>query len=199
MKFQLNTDKSSFLNIAGVLFTYDSPLHPIDVEQLDPVLLKQIIYNCKRGFLACDDPAKLLSMVPEPVQPVPTYTVPSTPPIVLTHPVSADPFEEDLKELKALLKQKVPSIKKALPTLSIGRCRKLKELELEGRNRKGLLASINTMLNKFSESIASSIGTSDVGGKIYAPGVSGIGSTNVSDIVESEEVEIKMAAPDIEE
>lgn len=185
MKFQLKIEKSSFLSVAKTLFTYDNPTQEIELDKLDKSQLSQVIYNCRRGLLACENPDKLLSLVPEPA--VPMFNTAKEVPIPQNQPiVGQDPLEEDLIYLKKILKGNIPTIKKIIPTLSIGRCRKLKELESKGKSRKNLIASLDKILDKFSINLSNKMGGMDVEGKVHTPGIPNVGSTNVSDIVESE-------------
>lgn len=195
MKFLLNKDKSSMLVVGDTVFTFDDPgPKEIDLDAMAPGLVKQLIYNCRRGLLACGSPDELLAHDSKPIPQLVTdheRPIPQRQPI---QPIPEDAAEEDLKSLKKMLKSKIPSIRKELATLPPGRVRKLKELEQAGKNRKRLIADIDKILAKHKETTKAAVGSADVGGKIHAPGAS-TGSPNVSDIVESEVEEVSVTGP----
>ena len=188
MKFLLNKEKSSLLIFGDVIFTFDNP-GPKDIDlNANSHLVKQVIYNCRRGFLACEDPDALLAMETNSVIVSPTQFNTPIPKHTPINPQEAT--EEDLKPLKQLLKSKIATIKKELITMSPGRVRKLKELESNGKNRKKLIESIDKIITKHTETTKASVGRADIEGKIHAPEIGG--SPNVSDIVESEVEEVKI-------
>jgi len=194
MNFKLNRDKSSFLMIGKTLFTYDDPDHSI-TDLSDPLIVRQLVYNCQVGILDCDKKSELFALVvPEP----PKTPAPARAPVAPTPPPKIDPMKpiatqatveafmkDELQELRSLLKQRVPSIKKALPDLSIRKLRKLKELEEGWKNRKALLSDIDALLLKHSSAVGSSIeATIADETKITFPGQ--INISGVTDVVESE-------------
>lgn len=193
MKFLLNKDKSSMLMVGNTVFTFDDPgPKEIDLDTIDHGLVKQLIYNCRRGLLACGDPEALLA---KEITPIPRLATDHERPIPKRVPIkpSDEPTEEDIKPLKKLLKSSVATIKKELASLPPGRIRKLKELEMQGKWRKSLLAEMDRMIEKHTRDAKAAVGAMDVGGKVHAPGMTG--SPNVSDIVESEEKEVEVNAP----
>lgn len=193
MKFLLNKDKSSMLVIGNTVFTFDDPgPKEIDLDTVGGGLVKQIIYNCRRGLLACEDPQALLA---KDAVPAPKLATEHERPIAKRIPIkpSDEPTEEDLKPLKKLLKSNVATIKKELAALPPGRIRKLKELETKGKWRKSLIAEMDRMIAKHIKDAKAAVGAMDVGGKVHAPGTEG--SPNVSDIVESEVEEVEVTGP----
>ena len=188
MKFLLDTSKYGFLMVAGTVWTGDDPgPKEIDLDQLSKAEVEQLMSNCVRGFLKVEDPDGFLAYAQQDTiaKVVPPPPVIPSPPI----PVPLDPEiapKTNGEKFSSILKQRAASIKKLLPSFSIGQLRKLEELEKKGKSRKGLLKELSAMLAKHSESVSKSIDTSGTGEERFLVGVNGINSPNVSDIVESE-------------
>jgi len=119
-----------------------------------------------------------------------SYSTPAERPVhATTSPLIAevvDPIEEDLKELKALLEQSVNTIKRKATDLSVGRIRKLLELEVSSKNRKGLKTFLDEFLAKHAKSVLGSVGDEDTGEKLFSTGAGQIGSGQVTDVEESD-------------
>lgn len=192
MEFQLrDPDRIGFIIVAGSTFTYDEPgPHEIDVETLPPALRNQLLYNCRRGVLACSDPQKLTELCEGTKQVAKSYSTPAERPIDPAKPPiieeAVDPIEEDLKVLRAMLRQSVPTIKREAKDLPFGRMRKLLELETKGKNRSGLKSFLSDILAKQADAVMNKVGDEDTGTKFTLTGVGNIGSKQVSDVVESE-------------
>lgn len=188
MKFELNTDKSTFLTIGPFAFTYAQTLHDVDWEGLDEELKKQFLYNARRGTLKTDEPDKLKDIVEAAPKPafVPANVVPLQQPQIQEAP---DPIEEDLKTLKALLKKSVSTIKKESRDFRVARLRKLLELEEDGKNRKSLVGFLQERLDVHQAGVSKLVGMDDIEG-MYADDPEAARSTQVGDIVESEEEQL---------
>ena len=192
MEFQLrDPDKTGFIIVAGNTFTYDEPgPHEINVEGLPPGDRNQLLYNCRRGVLACSEPKKLEELCEVVTQAAKSYATPAERPINPAQPPKieevVDPIEEDLKGLRAMLRKSVNTIKKEAKGLPFGRMRKLLELETKGKNRKGVKTFLNEILAKQAEKVMNTVGDEDAGTKFTPIGVGAIGGQQVSDVVESE-------------
>lgn len=192
MQFQLrDPDKVGFIVVAGNAFTYDEPgPAEIDVESLPLDQRNQLLYNCRRGVLACSEPDKLVELCESVLPAAKAYVTPAERPVPAARPTSiqevVDPIEEDLKELRALLREPIKAIQRRVHDLPIGRTRKLLELETKGKNRKGVKSYINEILAKHAESVLGSVGDEDAGDKLTITGIGQVGSKQVSDVVESE-------------
>lgn len=192
MQFQLaNPDKVGFIIVAGNTFTYDEPgPAEINVESLPRDQKNQLLYNCRRGVLACSAPGQLVKLCENVMSVAKSYSTPAERPVhATTSPLIAevvDPIEEDLKELKALLEQSVNTIKRKATDLSVGRIRKLLELEVSSKNRKGLKTFLDEFLAKHAKSVLGSVGDEDTGEKLFSTGAGQIGSGQVTDVEESD-------------
>jgi len=192
MQFQLrDPDKVGFIIVAGNTFTYDEPgPHEIDVESLPLDQRNQLLYNCRRRVLACSEPEELVKLCEAVMPAAKSYATPAEKPVKATQPPQidevVDPFEEDLKQLRAMLQLGVNKIKKQAKDLPVGRVRKLLELEANRKNRKSLKAFLNDILAKHAEGVLDSVGDEDTGEKFTPVGVGNIGSKQVTDVVESE-------------
>ena len=191
MQFQLaNPDRIGFIIVAGNTFTYDEPgPNEIDVPALPPDQKNQLLYNCRRGVLACSEPDELVRLCETLMSIAKSYSTPAERPInATTSPLmeAVDPIEEDLKELKTLLEQKISVVKLQAVDLSNGRVRKLLELEISNKNRKGLKTFLNEILTKHTESVMNQVGNEDTGDKYSIATAGQVGSEQVTDIVESE-------------
>ena len=191
MEFLLNKEKTALLMIGKTAWTYDEPgPTEIDLNSISQLELNQIVYNCRRGYLFCGDPEALMALI-ETVRPprsaqVPVPVVPA--PVIPRKPIKTkNIFKDDIHDLKKLLKSTVSSIKKDVCDLPVSKVRKLLALEKSGKKRKSLISLFNEIITKHQSSVQGVVGDKDVGKHIYPIGVSGIGSPNVSDIVESEE------------
>lgn len=192
MKFQLREDgRVGFLIVGGCCFTIDTPgPFEIDVKALPPVERARLLYECRRGALACSEPKALIKIC-EPIVPAfKAYTTPAERPIdtakVPNLEDEKERIEEDLKDLRALLRETIPSIKKAASEMSASRVRKLLELEEKGKNRKGLKAFLGDLVKRGGDEVAKVVGDVDIGDIFTPVGVRGVGSKQVSDVVESE-------------
>lgn len=194
MLFKLNTEKSGLLIIGDITFTFDEP-GPVEIslESSSAEIFNQLVYSCKTGILKCGDPDKLIAMIEKqkkpPFRSQAAVAAPVRPVKKDETVLPGDPIEEDLKDLKSLLKKNVSSVKKELPGLSPGRLRKLAELEKTGKNRKALLSLLTNLLNKHADTVAKNVSGSDIAGTTHEVGIS-VGSPQVSDIIDSEIEEV---------
>lgn len=180
-------ERVSMCIIGPHTFTYDEPgPKDIDLESLSQQELNQLVYNARRGVLAVGDPDELLRLASKAPATAQSYSTPHEQPIPKEPVQGEDVIEEDLKELRELLRGSVSSVKRGVQGLTPGRVRKLLELELEGKNRKSLKTHLNEVLAKHAESVVGQVGDEDTGDKITAVGVANSTSPLVTDIVESE-------------
>lgn len=188
-----NKEKVSMCMIGKHYFTYDEPgPKDIDLDSLSQSELNQLIYNARRGVLAVGDPKKLLEYTKQTPAAAKSYSTPQERPIKQEPVQAEDAIEEDLKPLRELLRGSVNAIKRKVGTLTPGRVRKLLELEIQGKNRKGLKTHLNELLAKHAETVMGQVGDEDIGDKITAQGVAATTSPQVTDVVESEVEQVVM-------
>lgn len=187
MLVKLNEEKAPFCQIGSYYLTFGEPgPHDIDVDSLTEEQKKQLAYNVKRGVLETDEDVN--DLLDTPVQ----YSTPEERPIQKVQPIQAKTPDEiiadDIKELRALLRRKIPEVKKVAQDMRPARLKRLLELERETKARKGIMIFLNDLLALHESTVAARVGQDDVGGKhqidLHAV------STQVSDIVESEEEEV---------
>ena len=177
------------------------PKHDVDVEQLPPEYKKQVLYNINRGVLKTRDREglKTLAGAIQPFTPVPLEQIPIKYQEVAKRSAApvTDPMVADLKPLRALLRQTIPTIKKEAAVYGVSRLRKLLELEKGGKKRKGIVQFLTEQLEKHELDVVSMLGqvkeTSFHQQDPFAK------STQVSDIVESEEETVVFSADDVKE
>ena len=199
MKLELNTEKSPFCSIGPFSFTFGQQECDIDVDQLPDEYKKQLLYNINRGTLLTEDKEALASLVSSMQQatPVPVEQIPIQHNQVSQRaeaPVK-DPIKEDLKPLRALLRGTVATVKKEAATYSIGRLRKLLELEKDLKNRKSVVTFLEEQLERHQNAVKAVVIGEDTGpvnqGDPFAQ------STQITDIVESEEEEVTFRQGDL--
>lgn len=206
MRFSLNTEKSPFCTVGPFSFTFGQEEHEIDVDQMPDEYKKQLLYNVNRGVLLTEDRQGLAALAGamQPVTPVPQEQVPiqyQKVAQVVSTPVK-DPIKEDLKPLRTLLRQTVTTVKKEATTLSPGRLRKLLELEEDSKNRKSVVSFLKERLKQHEKAVAARVGAPDEKDEYKLLGALAkdpLRSTQVSDIVESEEVQVTFGEDDLQD
>ena len=201
MIFELNSEKSPFCTIGPFSFSFAETVHEIDVDQLPDQYKQQLLYNVNRGVLETDDKKglKALAQAMQPVTPIPQEQIPIKMGAVtkMAKSLTVDPIKADLKPLRALLRQGVASVKKIACDLSPGRLRKLLELEMSLKKRKGVISFLEKLLDKHELSVTAAIGSGD--DIIFNQLDPHSRSTQVSDIVESDVEVVTFTQGDIEE
>jgi hypothetical protein len=153
---------------------------------------KQILYNINRGVLRTNDKDGFTSLMKavQPITPIPLEQIPlQTKGVVQkTQALVKDPIKENLKPLKALLRQNVSTVKKEVAVMSIGQIRKLLELEKETKNRKSVVNCLISKLEEHEIGVLNSVGVEDsLPVKEDLLKRDPMRSTQITDVVESEE------------
>lgn len=194
MRFALkDREKYSFFFLPGIVhLTFDQPgPKEVDVAALSDQERQQLVYNVRRGVIACDEFEKLVG--PEEGSVAVTaksYSTPQEVPVrketIKNH---EELIEERVKELKTLLKGSIPTVLSAMKDLRTNQMTALIKLEKEGKNRKKLLAALEKEYSKYCESVAKSVGNVDVTDSVKSMRAD---STIVSDVVESEVEKVEL-------
>lgn len=184
--------------VARYAFTFDDPgPYDIDVDLLTHLERNQLLYNVRRRVLQTDQPDKLVKLCRGEWAASKTFSTPAEVPA--TKVVEADKFvvenENRTKEYKSLLTQSATSIKKDVIGKPVSEIRKILDLEILGKNRKGVVKFFNSVLFKHAEEVMSSVGELGNGEKTIVAGRTSIGSPLVTDIVESEVRQIEVLNP----
>lgn len=170
-------------------FNYDNPGPvQIDLSTLTPAGIRQCVYNINRGILVGENTDQLQELVNAQLPPPTTPNAPAPRQVPVRPRQEIDPakaIEDDMKQLKNLLRSSQETVMKEAVNFRAARLRRLRELEEEGQARAGVLTFINTLLTDYQSAVSSAVGDEDVGDKTFAPGVK-LASTQVSDVVESE-------------
>lgn len=188
---QVGLGTGSMIFIGSHSFTFGDPgPKEIDLDELSPTELNQLIYNVRRGILTVDDkealfekgeklPAnskKVATLEERPVtEALPTFT-------------SEEAVEEDLKGLRKLLKGSVATVQKEAKDLRSGQIRKLLELEKQGKDRVSLTLYLEELISKHSDAVTKAVGKEDL--QAFIPDVGNL--SQVSDVVESEHKEVML-------
>jgi hypothetical protein len=190
MKIELNTDKQSFCTIGTYSFTWGQTTHDVDIDALTPELRKQFLYNLKRGVLTSEGKAieELSEAEAQPASVEIPVKVPRAPQPIMS---DTERLKEDLKSLRSLLNLNISSIKAEAINFRVARLRKLLELERTGKNRKGLVAFLDDILEDHNSTVLEVIGDNDVIGQHSEDPIAA--STQVTDIVESDEEELTLS------
>lgn len=189
MEFQLaNRDKISWLMIGENLFTYDEPgPKEIDLAKITANERNQLLYNCRRGALACSDPDALVKACQDVWAASPQFATPQERPIQAPKDTSVeDLLKKDTTELRKILKGSVSSVAKKVAVLSPAKVRKLLEIESKWKNRKSIKNLCNEVLAKHADGVMKKVVGDDVGDILTPTGEAAKTSPNVSDIVESD-------------
>lgn len=198
MKFYLDTEKSPFCTVGPFSFTIGQEEHDIDVEKMPDEYRKQLLYNATRGVLKTDDKEGLAALAGamQPTTPIPPVAAPIQYQQVAqrVNKVVKDPIQQDLKPLRALLRKTVATVKKEAASFPPNQLRKLMDLEEDGKNRKSVISFIQERLDQLQKEVAANIGVQDGDEdeyKMFEPMATDPNwSTQVSDIVESEQVQV---------
>jgi len=176
-----NLERHSMLFVGDLLtLTPDKP-GPVnvDVGSLTKQEAFQILFNIKRGVLSTDDDLSALEG---------KLNIP--PPGMQEKGPVGNP---DL-ELKSLLSKSVNTVKKEASNLSIGKLRKLIEMEASSKKRKSLLAFLNNLNASHQKEVTSKIelaekgpGREDLSPQVFLD--------DLPDVVESEEEDIDIPLP----
>jgi len=189
MQFQLaDPDKVGWIMIGQNVFTYDEPgPKNIDLSSITSVERNQLLYNCRRGVLACEDPDALVKACQDVWAASPQYQTPNERPIAPAKKLEIDEvLEQDNQELKNMLRGSVAAIKRQVVDLPPAKIRKLLEFESEGKNRKGVKTLCNEILGKHADQVMDKVFGEDVGDTITPTGIAAKTSPQVSDVVESD-------------
>jgi hypothetical protein len=184
MKVSLNEEKSPFCTIGGYSFTFGTPEHDIDIDQLLDAQKKQLLYNIARGTLQTDEPykdilghTKFTPLVPAEVKPIQATDVADS---------MDDILERQIKLMKRILTGTIPSVKKEAASMRLGNLRRLMELEQKSKNRKKLISFFEKRLASHTEEVKLFKGSEeleDSEDKVKTDQL----STQLTDIVESDE------------
>lgn len=201
MKVSLNTEKCSFCQIGPFLFIPNSEDHEIDVNELSDEYKKQLLYDLRRGMLFSNDREGLseLNKSMQPVTPTPVEMKPvSNESVVKAVKESEDRIKENIQPLKNLLRQTVATVKKEAANFSVGKLRKLLELEKETKNRKSVVSFLAEKLEQHEKSVTKTVSNGD-GKPVRIPDPFRRESTQVSDVVESEVVQVTFGQGDVKQ
>lgn len=189
-------DEVDMLFIGNLHFTFENP-GPFEIREQDltPAEANAIIYNVRRGVLKVDDYEALKKLVPDAPFASEQYCTPEEAPIPSSQPIDLDGYlKKQLADLKNFLKGKITEVKKNAVNLPPEEVRKLLELEKEGKSRKKLTSFLQELLDKHQETVANRVGDEDLAAMM--PSVGNL--DNVTDVVESEIIEVDLTADDIE-
>jgi hypothetical protein len=193
-------DRNSMLFLNSELhFTYDSP-GPIEVEldDLDETLKNRLLYNCRRNLLVVDDQGVLEKACEGVPAAAKTYSTPAERPIEQPQLMEKELAAEKTR-FRKILKGKIPSVKKEAAQLRPGQLRSLMEFEEKGKNRKKLMSFFRECLDRLEKAVAARVGDQDAGDSIHPVMVPAQTSDQVSDVVDSEEVEQVILLPSDQE
>lgn len=192
MKFTLNTEKSPFYSVGPFVFTFGQLEHEVDIHELPDEYKKQLLYGINQGSLLTGDREGLaaLAKAMQPTTPIPMEQVPIKQQQVSKDVklLTVDPIKEDLKPLRALLRQTVATVKKEAATYNPSQIRKLLDLERENKNRKSVVSFLVDLLEKHEISVLDNMRKSMENGppRVDPLSIDPNRSTLVSDIVESD-------------
>ena len=178
------TEKSPFCTIGSYSFSMGQPELDVDVDSLTPEHKTQLLYNINRGVLTTSEDISGLQPDKQDVVAPPKIVQQE----IVNKVTMADQkqaWEVEQKELNALLRKTISTIKKETKDFRLGRLRRLLELEKKQKNRKSLVSFITDHLNMLQAQTTAVVQGQDVGGMVQ-PDPQAV-STQVSDIVESDE------------
>lgn len=184
--------------VARYAFTYDDPgPFDVNVESLTHLERNQLLYNVRRRVLQTDKPDRLVKLCRGEWAASKGYATPAEVPaanVVKVNEVDVE-NENRTKEYKDLLLKSANSIKKNVADKPVSEIRKILDLEVLGKNRKGVTKLLNLILSKHAEEVMSSVGELGDGEKTIVAGRTSIGSPLVSDIVDSDVQLIEVLNP----
>lgn len=199
-------DKQSMLFLGEPLnFTYDTP-GPVTVnlDELSPTQKNQLMYNCRIGALAVSDKDALLEACAALPAASPAFTTGHEQPVQKQEPPkdAMRAAEEDLDKLKELLDAHHSTVKKNVVGLRPAQLRSLLELEQSGKKRKSVLKFLEEVVAKHADSVTSQL--AEEGDLMDAPRNAvfqadpGARSTQITDVIESDEEEVTLIPSDEE-
>lgn len=189
MQFQLaDKEKVGWIMIGKNIFTFDDPgPKEIDLKTTPLSERNQLLYNCRRGILACGDPDLLLKSCQDVWSASKGFATPNEVPAKPQKRLEIDEvLEKDNQTLKDILTGSVATIKRKAADLPPAKIRKLVEFEIVGKNRKGVKTLCNEILTTHANEVMEAVFGEDVGDTITPTGVGQTTSPIVSDIVESD-------------
>lgn len=182
-----NRDVHSMFFVMGtdIHLTYDNP-GPFTFNAVNLSLKhKETIISARdRGILWIDDGGSLSLPPPVKVE----YTAVTT---TVTTPKSLKDVTANKTMLfNKLLKKRVPSIKLEVAELALIDMNLIMTLESTGRNRKTLMNFFNEILEDHAKQVSISVGTEDLSDILQNKMINQVGSTQISDVLESESKDI---------
>jgi len=203
MKFTLNTEKSPFYSVGPFVFTFGQLDHEVDIQELPDEYKKQLLYGINQGSLLTGDKEGLSALVKamQPATPIPMEQVPIKQQQVskVVNKLTVDPIKEDLKPLRALLRQTVPTVKREAATYNPSQIRKLLDLEKENKNRKSVVTFLVGLLEEHEMSVLDSLSGDPGDDRVVVDPLSidPNRSTLVSDVVESDVERVTFTPDDL--
>jgi len=203
MQVTLNAERQSFCFIGSYMLSFSEP-GPIDVnvKSLTDQEVEQFLFNHRQGYISIDDPKELLQRAPKKVAPKPIIKTEETKPLptIQNDKPIPDTSRQEVIELRKILSMKIPFIKEHATKMTIGKVKRLLEVERDFRNRKGVVGFLEEIINKHTLSVTNSaimkrgdIGTAqDKSSHNAVHGKNAIRQylTNIGEIVESDETTI---------
>lgn len=198
-------ERQSMLFLGDPLnFTYDTP-GPVTVD-LDTLTLEQknqLMYSCRIGALAVSDADALVQACAALPAASPSFTTGHEQPVEQVAPKNAlEGAEEDLDKLRELLDAHHSTVKKNVAMLRPAQIRTLLELEEAGKKRKSVLKFLNEVVARHSDSVTGQL--AEGGDLMDAPRCAVFQedpqarSTQITDVIESDEEEVTLIPSDEE-
>lgn len=181
-------------------FTLDDPgPKEVSIGALGPREKTQLLYNYRRGALLVregdrEEFLRLTQNTPAAAKGYKTGTeVPIDP---KQPPKDALQRQGDLEsKLRTFLKNHWSTIKRSIPDMDMTMIRNLRVLEQAGKGRKSLLKAFDAAIEAHAKSVQSKVAGPDISGMVHEVGLAPLPSTNISDVVESDEEEVLLIPP----
>ena len=182
-------------------FTLDDPgPKDVDIAALGHAEKTQLLYNYRRGALLVreTDREEFLKLTQDTPAAVKSYTTGAEVPIDPKEPPkNALQQQSELEvKLKSYLKSHWAAIKKEIPNMDMPTIKNLRVLEEAGKGRKSLLKAFDAAIEAHVKSVQSKVAGPDIAGMVHEVGLGNLPSTNISDVVESDEEEVLLIPPD---
>lgn len=182
-------------------FTLDDPgPKDVDISSLGPAEKTQLLYNYRRGALLVReaDREEFLRLTQDTPAAAKGYKTGAEIPIDPKQPPKdALQRQGELEsKLKTYLKNHWSTIKKGIPDMDMSTIKNLRALEEAGKSRKSLLKAFDEAIEAHVKSVQSKVAGPDIGGMVHEVGLDRLPSTNISDVVESDEEEVLLIPPD---
>lgn len=143
----------------------------IDVNQLTVNEKNQLLYNYRRGVLLIDNPSELVDDTVRLPANSTNFQTPEEKPLSEKKTEDGEVILEDRElKLKKLLRQKISHINKEIPKMSLGELRDLLALEATLKNRKKLIAKIESIIASHASSVKKFVGNEPVNTRTNIPG-----------------------------